>query len=158
MLEMLVMLEARCISSISPMQCCYLTGWLDRKKWSQLLFTESLGQVAVLHVPLPRCSRLSALNLNLAESDNFNIRDLRGKYRINIPVQMASLKGGSLAEFLGLKLKMSSIIWVYTYNSSLELRILKWCWECIKCFVIFCRHSAKFLTKFLVSNEICFFL
>lgn len=65
--------------------------------------------MAVLYVPIPRCSRLSALNLTLAECNDFNIRDLRGKYRINIPVQMASLKGGSLAEFLALKLKMSSI-------------------------------------------------
>lgn len=81
--------------------------------------------MAVLYVPIPRCSRLSALKLNLAECDNFNIRNLRGKYGINIPVQMASLKGGSLAEFLALNLNMSSVIWVYAYdNSSPELRIL----------------------------------
>lgn len=74
--------------------------WLDdlTEKSEQLLFTESLGQVAVLYVPIPRCSRLSALNLNLAECDNFNLRDLRGKYGINILVQMASLKGEGLEE------------------------------------------------------------
>lgn len=96
----------------------YLTGWLDRNKWSQLFFAEGLGQVAVLYVPIPRCSRLSALNMNFAECDNFNIRDLRGKYGINIPLQMVSLKDGSLAEFLALKLKMSSIIWVYAYDKA----------------------------------------
>lgn len=41
--------------------------------------TEHLGQAAVLYVPIPRCSRLSALNLNLAECVSLTYETLEVK-------------------------------------------------------------------------------
>lgn len=45
----------------------------------QLLLIKHLGQVAVLYVPVPRCSRLSALNLNLAECVSLTYETLEVK-------------------------------------------------------------------------------
>lgn len=100
---------------------CYPTGWVGKNK---MIIALAYRALRTSSCTLCTYSQVQQVICSKSESSwvcQFNIWDLRGEDGLNVSVQMASLKVGSLTEFLALKLKMPSIICVYD-NSLPELR------------------------------------